>query len=366
MRSFKFKITMFLGGFTLLISLIIISILDYSIGNQLTVSALKNLESIGKTVSSNLSQVLKEREREVLLLSKRSELINGQIDQIEVKKMIQLVGETYPHYSWIGVTNPNGIVKNSLNDLLLDKDVSFRPWFEKGKISSYIGDVHKALLLEKYLNQNSKINEPIRFLDFAAPILDEKNNLKGVIATHANWKIASDIVLTSLPKDNALQKIEIFILSTDGTVLYPIRELGKTVLPTNLTKENQSSIMNWEDNQKYLTCYLNNSSEIINSLGWKILVRQSVDKALESVNQIHKIFVSFSILMTILYIIITYRLSLSFSKELEEISNKAEMIASGEKNINLESKSSFKEIEYLSKSLSKMVNSMSNKDNSTL
>lgn len=124
--------------------------------------------------------------------------------------------------------------------------------------------------------------------------------------------------------------------------------------------------MNWEDNQKYLTCYLNNSSEIINSLGWKILVRQSVDKALESVNQIHKIFVSFSILMTILYIIITYRLSLSFSKELEEISNKAEMIASGEKNINLESKSSFKEIEYLSKSLSKMVNSMSNKDNSTL
>jgi diguanylate cyclase len=46
--------------------------------------------------------------------------------------------------------NPSGKVEVAANKLLEGADVSARPWFIHGE-TSYLGDVHKAVLLAKKL-----------------------------------------------------------------------------------------------------------------------------------------------------------------------------------------------------------------------
>lgn len=48
-----------------------------------------------------------------------------------------------------------------------------------------MGDVHYALLLQSLLVHNS--TEPLRFLDFSAPVLDANNQTIGVIAAHLKY-----------------------------------------------------------------------------------------------------------------------------------------------------------------------------------
>ncbi|MEQ8969417.1 MAG: hypothetical protein RIE73_03370 [Coleofasciculus sp. C1-SOL-03] len=56
----------------------------------------------------------------------------------------------------------------------------------ENKISPFVGDVHPALLLEKYLPNPT--NQPLRFVDIAAPVWDNNGQFSGVLGAHLYWQ----------------------------------------------------------------------------------------------------------------------------------------------------------------------------------
>ena len=68
--------------------------------------------------------------------------------------------------------------------------------FEDGYSGVYAGDVHEALLLEKMLPKPPD-GEPLRFIDFAAPIRDYSGELVGVVGAHIHWRWVTQTVQTA-------------------------------------------------------------------------------------------------------------------------------------------------------------------------
>ncbi|PMY44289.1 GGDEF domain-containing protein, partial [Pseudomonas sp. GW456-L12] len=71
--------------------------------------------------------------------------------------------------------------------------VQQRPWFQAGLRGEYTGDPHEAVLLAKLL-PGLPNGEPLRFIDFAAPIRNADGQVIGVLGAHAHWSWVTHIV----------------------------------------------------------------------------------------------------------------------------------------------------------------------------
>lgn len=87
--------------------------------------------------------------------------------------------------SWVGIAKADGTVLAASRGLLVGENVASRPWFNEGLKGSFAGDVHEAVLLARLLNPEG--DEPLRFIDFAAPIRNADGSVWGVLGTHVNW-----------------------------------------------------------------------------------------------------------------------------------------------------------------------------------
>ncbi|SIQ83721.1 Cache domain-containing protein [Rhizobium sp. RU33A] len=83
--------------------------------------------------------------------------------------------------SWAGLAEPDGTVIAATNGLLVGRNVGERPWFLQGLKGKYAGDVHEAVLLAALLRPQ---DEPMRFIDFAVPFLDQEGAVRGVVGLH--------------------------------------------------------------------------------------------------------------------------------------------------------------------------------------
>ena len=98
-----------------------------------------------------LAQGMQEREREISLLSHLPMLTQGSGYDPQLQAHLEQIRQSYPFYSWIGVTDTQGVVQVATGNLLQGQDVSQRPWFGAGRQGPYVGDAHDAVLLDKLL-----------------------------------------------------------------------------------------------------------------------------------------------------------------------------------------------------------------------
>jgi hypothetical protein len=61
--------------------------------------------------------------------------------------------------------------------ILEQQGVSKRPWFGAASKAAFVGDLHRAVMLEKKLNADG--GEPLRFLDIAMPVRDSAGRYAG-------------------------------------------------------------------------------------------------------------------------------------------------------------------------------------------
>jgi hypothetical protein len=89
-------------------------------------------------------------------------------------------------FAWIGYADRNGTVQAATGGLLEQQDVSKRPWFVAASKAAFVGDPHRAVMLEQKLNAGNA--EPLRFLDIAMPVSDSEGRFTGVLGTHLDWR----------------------------------------------------------------------------------------------------------------------------------------------------------------------------------
>ena len=118
--------------------------------------------------------------------------------------------------SWIGVAGPDGRVLVAANGTLEGQDVGARAWFRSGLEAPFAGDVRDAALLQRALPPDGTGSEPLRVLDFAAPVRRAADGaVVGVIGAHIGWNWLRDLVREAAKPTGA----EVMLVSRDGTVV---------------------------------------------------------------------------------------------------------------------------------------------------
>lgn len=139
--------------------------------------------------------------------------LSGKFDPALAAATIAGLEQHIDKVSWIGIADSSGTVLAASGGMLEGENVGQRPWFQQGLAGPFAGDVHDAVLLAKLLETNN--DDPIRFVDFSAPVKDSEGRTVGVLGAHVNWRWVEELVKEAAD----LLHLHAFIINRGGTVV---------------------------------------------------------------------------------------------------------------------------------------------------
>lgn len=261
------------------------------------------LQTLARSTATVFADGLFERQREIDLISADpSHLRDSRIDAAHWAGLIHRLQVARREYSWIGVTDPVGLVQVATRNLLLGKDVSARPWFQAAQKQSFTGDVHEAKLLATLLPPTLS-DEPIRFLDFAAPLRDGHGELQGVLGVHASWEWAAQVIAALRSPAQKEHGVRVFIIDRQGHLIHRPRDVADALAPRpNQSADGQPArVARWSDGQDYLSAWARLPAfSPTTDLGWTIIVRQPIETARAAAQEDFRTFLLHGALATVL------------------------------------------------------------------
>lgn len=354
MRSFRVKSTLLFGA----LALASLSLLSYVLGGMLTEQALRErgdaLHAMARGAATLFSEGLYERMREVTLLAQSNETQRMGLDPVSWRAEIDRLREGRSHYVWIGVVDAKGTVQSATNNLLVGADVSARPWFISAKQKPYVGDVHPAKLLAQALPTPAD-GEPLRLIDFAAPLRDRSGATTGVLGVHSDWRWARDVIATVRSEDARDAGTLAYIFDREGRVIH--RPSGADIHgPVAGTHPSETpSVGLWDDGNRYLAVAAPvHASSSVTDLGWSVVVRQPIDKALAPVAKAQRAVWLAGGSVAAAAMMLTWEFAGRFSRPLVAMLEAAERIDAGESDRDIPLSRRTSELERLSGSLARM------------
>ncbi|MBD0335222.1 MAG: PAS domain S-box protein, partial [Cyanobacteria bacterium Co-bin13] len=269
------------GGTIFLSALILGAAAGTLAQNRIEQNIGRDLNHLADQMSDRLDINMFERYREIQIIAGLEPFRNAQTPVAEQQALLDTLQNTYPSYSWIGFTDTQGLVRASTQGILQGKDVSERPWFINAQQTSFVGDVHEALLLAKLLPPDPS-GEPLRFVDVSTPVTNAEGQWQGVLGAHLSWNWVKDVEASLLKLDS---NKEVFILSSSGTVLlgpgsWQDQELSLDSLRLAQSQQSGYVVEQWPDGKTYLTGFVQSQGyDSYPGLGWIVLVREQADTA---------------------------------------------------------------------------------------
>jgi len=288
--SLKVQLTLVFGALVVLASVA----LTWGLGEMLTkrvrADAGRSLSFVASNASHVLASGLHANARSVDTLTQRASLWVDGLGSARVRQALDILHATQPANMWVGVADVSGQVQAATGDLLMGRSVAERPWFQRGRDGLFVGDVHPAKLLESLLPAAAS-GEPLRFLDYAAPIRQDGRTV-GVLGIHASWEWAADILKTVLPAEARAADMEIFIFDRQGDVIYAPRGQSQRLadahvrLPVLPAGDGLASIASWHDGDDFLTAAVPLAAlDPSSNLGWTIVAREPAARAFAAVRE---------------------------------------------------------------------------------
>lgn len=308
-----------------------------------------------------LDRDMSGRSQELSVLSELQALRNP--DNVgEARALLNDLSEHFPSYSWIGLTNFSGKVVASTDRLLEGVDISARPVFTNGLETTFIGDVHEAVLLAQLLPNPS--GEAMKFVDISMPVRDDAGALVGVLATHLSWEWADEVGRSLFePLQKRLPGLEFLVVSKDGTVLLGPREMiGK---PIGIKLEDRPlqnwSVVHWPDGKQYLTGFAESMGfEGYPGLGWTVIARQPVNIAFAEARQLRNEIFAWGAMLSLAFAAIGWFAAGMITRPLKEIVDAAARISQGA-DVRIPLLTSTREVEALSVAIRHLVDSLTRK-----
>lgn len=354
--SLRFRLTVFFGGLVLALTLGVSLLVGHLASGYMTATSGERLQTIARSIASTLTSSLEERTREIELLAGSPLLVGGDWRDPAVRRSMDEITRTYRPYAWLGLADADGQVVVAAEGLLEGGDVSARPWFIKGRERVFIGDVHEALLLASLLKQEG--DEPLRFVDFAAPVHDRDGELRGVVATHLHWTWIKAVVAAALPEAARDSGVQVFVRDTQGNVLYPFNRAGELRIAQSLAPTDSSAVLRWPDQMAWLTVAAQVNSPVVGDLDWQVVLRQPVDAALEAVERLQRELLWLVAPLTLLSMALAWLLAGSFSRPVEELATVARRIDEGDETAAFPERSNIVEVHRLATSLRGMTGTL--------
>lgn len=133
LQTTRARLTLLFGGTAVLTGLAIGFVADEVLSRHLTELSGQSLMNASQPIALALSQGMLEREREISLLSHLPMVTRPDGYGPQLQAHLEQIRQSYPFYSWIGLTDDAGVVQVATGNLLLGQNVSQRPWFNAGK-----------------------------------------------------------------------------------------------------------------------------------------------------------------------------------------------------------------------------------------
>ena len=232
--------------------------------------------------------------------------------------------------SWAGFAGLNGKVIVASDGLLIGETGEGRPWFQRGLEGPFAGDVHDAVLLAQKLPRVG--NDLPRFLDLAAPFVDDDGKVAGVVGFHLNAAWANQF----LEETAQLSGIDAVLVNRDGVVVigpdalmgqaFPLASFGAARAGAEA-----AVFEDWPDGRKSLSIVVPSVAyRDLPSFGWSLIARINADE----LKGAQKAFESRILLATGIAAAVVLLLSLGFISfyilPIGRIARTAEAIADGE------------------------------------
>lgn len=354
-RSFRVQVTLLFGA----LALAVVAALAYPLGTLISRQQLRErgdaLEGISNGVALMFAEGLRERLREVELLSQSSEARRIGLDAASWRHEIERLGKGRPHYAWIGVADTAGTVVAAKGGILVGRDVSQRPWFEGGRKAPYLGDVHPAKLLSQVLPQPAD-GEPLRFIDLAAPLKNADGELLGILGVHVDWRWARDVIAMLRSEDARNDGVLVYVFDQAGQVIHHPTGVGADDQFAGLADSlGTPTLRTWRDGESYLTVASRlplGAGEP--DLGWTVVVRQPAAQALSGVLHAKRQVWLYGGAVSLLAMALAWFMAGFVSRPLRAISRAAERIEAGAHDTRIPRLRQSSEIEQLSRALAGM------------
>ena len=300
------------------------------------------LSQLSSGMAYQLSQDMHSRTTEIQMLTNLPDIQSFDVSLEQKRAIFERMRKSYPYYAWIGMTDAKGNILTGTQGLLVGKNVFKRSWFMEGAKGPHLGSVHDAFLLSKIMPKPKWDDLPLRLVDVSAPIRDKNGNLLGVICGHLGWDWAFEMRDKILASPN-LANIDLLVAKSDGALL-----MGTAHLPSNsvdlsqydffkqaLKNRNGIGFETWSDQQAYLTASSYESSASNNMLKWVVLAREKKSIVMADFWHQVKISILIAFAVILLLIAIVYRIVSKSLQPLEKLSEVAQAIYSGNKQIKI-------------------------------
>lgn len=285
--SLKLQLTAVFGALVIVASAAITWELSDMLRTRVRADAGRSLSFIASNASQIFGAGLRANASVVDVLARREALWADGLDSEQVRRTLATLEVTQGNAAWIGVADIDGKVRAATGNLLLGANVAERPWFQTARNGLFVGDLHPAKLLEPLLPANAS-GEPLRFLDFAAPIQRDGRNV-GVLGIHANWDWAAQVIGTVLPPQARSAGIEVFIFDRNGNVIFAPDGRSQQLARKGLrlpAVEAEAAVLPWHDGGAFLTAAARlPSTGPATDLGWTIVAREPAKLAFAAVDE---------------------------------------------------------------------------------
>ncbi|RTL40843.1 MAG: GGDEF domain-containing protein [Burkholderiales bacterium] len=328
--SLRSQLSLVLGGLALAILAGVGGYLGTLATNELFTAQQALVRGVAQSAAELLASQLRDREREIELLSATPPLVQGALDAAQVRESLDRRAALHNEFAWLGVTDPEGTVLQSTGGMLLGRSVAQREWFIRGRERVYVGDLHEAKLLATLMPAQPG-GEPNRFIDFAAPIRDADGRLRGVVGAHAHWRWVTGLVEGVARRQSPEGGIDALIVDQQGRVLYPeglksAQAEGQAVLPAVLANGRLEGALRFGDGRDYLTSEAPLQARTQVELGWRIVARQPMELALRPVRELRRELVLLGIFVAAALVLAVLVLARRVSRPVEELARIARRV----------------------------------------
>ncbi len=369
-KSLRTQIAIVFGSFTALLSVVLCLVCGEILKLRLQQQAAANLNMVAQNAATLLHEEIKQQSHRAQVLARSKELWESGLDAASVRTMLDRVQFINPQNVWMGVADTQGIVRNATQGMLQGGNVAARPWFQEGLQSPFISEVHPAKLLANLLPP-TPTGEPLRLVDFSAPIYRPDGSVVGVLGIHGSWDWVRESVERLLQGPSAALQQSVFIFDQKGELIYapagvmaPYTNLGQQ-LPLHGERLQAAAAGKpvqaiWKDRaQPYLTSAVQ-LPNTLTELGWWIVARQPLETAYADANRMLWLALAVGLLLGLLGSLIAWRLASHVSDDLKRLATAAQRIHAGATDTLLPTMNSNREVQLLSASLSHMTQKLLN------
>jgi len=357
-NSLRVQISLASGGIALLLSLALSYFAAEDSRQQIEAAEGASFMRRAQSALDVLDRGMFERSREIQNASSLDEIREPSVPVERKREILERLQSSFNAYAWIGICDDKGIGSVGTGKYLEGKDLSKRPWCTQGRDRTYLGDMHDALLLSKLLPNPS--GEMFYLVDVAAPVIDKKGKLQGVLCGHIFWKWAEDVLDSKKTKGK-----DIFLLTKDGLVLSGPEaarsELAK-LAPMTMQAIKQSDtnggylLEKWSDGKTYLVGYAKSSGyRDYPGMGWISLMREDVTQAFAPARELRFRILMMGGVLGVLFAWLGWLMAGRIAKPITRISLAAEKVAAGELSYDVPAIQGDGEVAHLSAAIHDMV-----------